>query len=42
VFRPRPPDKARTAEDTFPISGDIDLALDELRKFERQKPPESR
>jgi hypothetical protein len=42
VFRPRPPEKVRTAEDTFPISSDIDLALEELRKFERQKPPESR
>ena len=41
VFRPRPPEKVHTAEDTFPISNDIDLALEELRKFEQARAPES-
>jgi hypothetical protein len=45
VFRPRPPEKVHTAEDTFPIGNEIDLALEELRRFEQSKapaPPDSR
>ena len=42
VFRPRPPEKVRTAEDSFPISADIDVALEDLRKFERSRAPDSR
>ncbi|HEY2903384.1 MAG TPA: VWA domain-containing protein [Polyangia bacterium] len=45
VFRPRPAEKVHTAEDTFPIGNEIDLALEELRRFEQTKappPPDSR
>ena len=39
VFRPRPAEKIHTAEDTFPIGDEIDLALEELRRFEQARAP---
>jgi hypothetical protein len=32
VFRPRTPEKRRSAEDSFPIGAEIDLILEELKK----------
>jgi hypothetical protein len=34
VFRPRTPEKRRSAEDTFPIGAEIDLILEELKNAE--------
>lgn len=34
VFRPRTPEKRRSAEDSFPIGAEIDLVLEELKKAE--------
>jgi hypothetical protein len=39
VFRPRTPEKTHTAEDTFPIGGEIDLILEELKKAEGAAAP---
>jgi hypothetical protein len=40
VFRPRTPEKRRSAEDSFPIGAEIDLVLEELKKAEA--PPAAR
>jgi hypothetical protein len=34
VFRPRTPEKKRSAEDSFPVGAEIDLILEELKKSE--------
>ena len=34
VFRPRTPEKRRSAEDSFPVGAEIDLILEELKKAE--------
>ena len=34
VFRPRTPEKRRSAEDSFPIGAEIDLVLEDLKKAE--------
>ncbi len=34
VFRPRTPEKHRSAEDSFPVGAEIDLVLEELKKAE--------
>ena len=38
VFRPRTPEKHRSAEDSFPIGAEIDLVLEELKKAEAAAP----
>jgi hypothetical protein len=39
VFRPRTPEKRRSAEDSFPIGAEIDLVLEELKKAEAAAAP---
>ena len=38
VFRPRTPEKKRSAEDSFPVGAEIDLILEELKKSETSGP----
>ena len=42
VFRPRTPEKRRSAEDSFPIGAEIDLVLEELKKAEAATAPRAR